>query len=37
MSPDHAAEEQAIDVRWLRAEALRFLASLARIPLEDSP
>jgi len=37
MSPDHAAEEQSIDIRWLRAEGLRLLVSLARVPLEDRP
>jgi DNA helicase II / ATP-dependent DNA helicase PcrA len=36
MSPEHAAEEQAVDIRWLRAEALQLLGSLARVPLEDS-
>lgn len=37
MSPDHAAEEKAIEVRWLRTEALRLLGALARVPLEDTP
>jgi DNA helicase II / ATP-dependent DNA helicase PcrA len=37
MTPDHAAEEKAIEIRWLRTEALRLLGALARVPLEDKP
>ena len=36
MTPEHAAEEKAVEVRWLRTEALRLLGALARIPLEDT-